>query len=160
MWEWVVSVGAVVILSVMINILTPDGRLSGIIAVILSISIVFVIIKPINGIDLSNDFEFSFNEKEIVVDYEYAKYLNGLRCENVINQCKKALIKQGYSVVNVEIIYDEEDFSQLSIKNVKVILSNEVINSGTEHIDIIDKVKTLLSSLLAVNKGVIDVCVG
>ena len=47
MWNWVLSVGIVVLTSTIITIIMPEGKVSGIIMVVLSIMVIFVVIKPI-----------------------------------------------------------------------------------------------------------------
>ncbi len=159
MWEWIVSVGAVVIASTLITLIVPDNRLTGIISVVLAVTVISVIVKPLKSFDFNTDFSFNYNENGVEIDYSYAEHVNFLRCENLKKNCIDALNKKGYDCLRVDISYDERDFRQLIIKNVKLFFSKEVINSSFEHIDNIDEVRKLVSSLIGVDEGVIDVII-
>ncbi len=157
MWEWVIRVGAVILVSTLITILTPDGRLTGIVGVILAVITVFVIIQPLNDINFDEGISLSFSSESIEIDYSYANYSNFLRCEQAKSRCFEGLKKEGINALEIEIIYDEEEYRQLKIKFVKVFFDKQVINLGEEHIDIIDKVKSIISNLLAIEKEVVEV---
>ena len=157
MWEWVFNVSVVIILTIIISILMPEGKLTGIINLVLSISIVFIIIKPLNSLEITNVFDDVSFVQDMNIDYSFAEFSNYLRGENIKNICKKTLNNEGYSVNNIELTYDENEFSHFVIKSVKINLSNEGINSNNTHIDIIEKIKNTLSNLLAVDKEVVKV---
>ncbi len=159
MWNWVVNVGSVVLISTIATLILPDGRLTGLVGVVLAVIIVFAIIKPLKNLDL-----FKFNngndvESSIEIDNSYGEYLNYLRCQNLITECREQLEEIGIESSNVDIVYDENNFRQFTVKNVKVFLSKEVINSNGEHIDIIDDVKLTISKYVGVKKGEVNVVV-
>ncbi len=159
MWSWVVSVGLIVIISTIITIILPDSRVSGIVFVVLGVMIISVIIKPI--ITVKDDIDFTFNSENSkqfdLIDYGYVDYTFYLRCEILKKESKKLLDEKGYKTKSIEIIYEDSDFRQFVIKKVKVFLDKEVINSSSEHIDIIDEVKYILSSYLSIKREVIEV---
>ena len=67
------------------------------------------------------------------------------------------LIKEKIYEPTVEIMFDEGDLVQFKIKKVNIFLSEQVINSNSEHIDIIVRVKTLISEYLSINEGDVNV---
>ena len=161
MWNWVLSVGIVVLTSTIITIIMPEGKVSGIIMVVLSIMVIFVVIKPILSLKSG---DLAFNDATInqpsdydYIDYEYVDYTNFLRAERLKNECEELLTDKGYKPLSVEIIYDDSDFRQFNLKSVKVILDKEVINSNTEHINIIDEIKDTLSNYLQIKKEYVNV---
>ena len=159
MWSWVVSVGVIVVISTIITIIMPDSKVSGIVFVVLGVMIISVIIKPI--FNSNEDFDIVFNDETSVeqemIDYGYVEYTFYLKAEKLKNDCIELLDEKGYKTTFVEIIYDDSDFRQFKLKNVKVFLDKEVINSASTHIDIIDEVQNLLKDFLSVKKEVIKV---
>ena len=159
MWGWVVSVALMVIISTIITIIIPEGKVSGIIFVVLGVMIISVIIKPI--MNLKDESVFTFNNETLnevdLIDYGYVDYTFYLRSKVIENESIKLLDDKGYKTKSLEIIYDDSDFRQFIIKKVKVFLDMEVIKFSNEHIDIIDEVKSILASYLSIKKEVIEV---
>lgn len=159
MWSWVVGVALMVIISTIITIIIPDGKVSGIIFVVLGVMIISVIIKPIINVKENSALAFTntdFNQMDLI-DYGYIDYTFYLRSEMLKNESIKLLDSKGYKTKSLEIIYDDSEFRQFIIKKVKVFLDKEVIKSSSEHIDIIDEVKSILSSYLSIKREVIEV---
>ncbi len=150
MWDWVVSVGLVILISTLISLLIPDGRLTGIVGVILSITVVFTLVKPLDNSNFN--FEIPTIDASVEIDYSYAEYSNYLKSNYYSKQCIDLLKKEAIDDAEIVIDYQTDEFRLFKINFVKVFLCKEVINSGGEHIDIIDKVKTLISNSLNIEK--------
>lgn len=151
MWNYVISIIMVVIISSIIIIIIPEGRTTGIIGVVLSIIVVLTLVSPLK--DFNFDISIPTFDYNVEIDYSYAEHANYLRSINCANDCKNLLNKEGVKDAEIQVIYQDDEFRRFNIKFVKVFLENEVINSNEEHIDIIDKVKTLISERLIIEKG-------
>ncbi|MBQ7340142.1 MAG: hypothetical protein IJW43_04755 [Clostridia bacterium] len=157
MWEYVVSVGSTVLFISIITLILPSGKIFNFISYILSILLIFSVIKPIfnlniEDLNLSNNANFS-----IVLDEEYVDYTMYLRAEEKSKECMEILLNENIKADKIEIVYDSANIQDFSIKNVKVFLSSEVIYPNDSNIDIIVRIKTLLSKLLGVSEGVIKI---
>lgn len=153
MWEWVVSVGLVILISTLISLLVPDGRLTSIVGVILSVTVVFTLVKPMENSDFN--FEIPSINTSIEIDYSYAEHSNYLKSNYYSTQCVNLLKNEGVDNAEIVIDYQVDEFRLFKINFVRVFLSKEVINSDGEHIDIIDKVKTIISKNLNIEKDLI-----
>ena len=153
MWEWVVSVGLVILISTLISLLVPDGRLTSIVGVILSVTVVFTLVKPMENSDFN--FEIPSINTSVEIDYSYAEHSNYLKSNYYSTQCVNLLKNEGVDNAEIVIDYQVDEFRLFKINFVRVFLSKEVINSDGEHIDIIDKVKTLISDNLNIEKDLI-----
>lgn len=153
MWEWVVSVGLVILISTLISLLVPDGRLTGIVGVVLSLTVVFTLVKPLEKKDFN--FKIPSINTSVEIDYSYAEHSNYLKSNYYSKQCVNLLKKEGIDNAEIDIDYQVDEFRLFKINFVRVFLSKEVINSDGEHIDIIDKVKMLISNNLNIEKDMI-----
>ena len=151
MWNYLINIIMIVIISSIIIIIIPEGRTTGIISVVLSIIVVLTLVSPLKDFNL--DVSIPTFDYNIEIDYSYAEHANYLRSINYANDCIKVLEKEGINNAEIQVIYQDDEFRRFNIKFVKVFLENEVINSNEEHIDIIDKVKTLISERLIIEKG-------
>lgn len=157
MWEYVVSIGSTVLLVSIISLIMPSGKLYNFVSYILSILLIFSIIKPLFNLTIK---EFNFDnitENSINIDEEYIDYTLYLRANEVSKNCIELLSNENILASKIEIIYDSTNYHDYSIKNVKVFLSREVIYPDNSNIDIIARTKTLLSKFLNVNEGVIEI---
>ena len=155
--EWVISVCSVVVFNVLITLILPSGKLNTYVSFILSILLVFVMIRPIFSIDISKIFDQVASTNNIIIDYDFLSYINQLKAQEKEEDCIKLLNSEGYEVEKITIEYNKENYEEFDIKKVKIFLNYEVINSNISHIDINDGIKTLISKYLETDKGVVYV---
>ena len=157
MWGYVVSIGSTVLLISIITLVIPSGKLYNFVSYILSILLIFSIIKPLFNLSIK---EFNFAnlvETSINIDEEYVDYTLYLRANELSKYCINLLSNENVIATKIEINYDSTNYRDFSIKNVKVFLCREVIYPDNSNIDIIARTKTLLSNFLNVNEGVIEI---
>lgn len=156
MWEWVISFCSVVLLCTIVTLIMPEGKMQNAVSFILIFLIIFVAVKPLFSLkDVYMDGDNEVNG-ELVLDIEYLDYFASKKNFELVENCKKILFDSLNEVVDVQIDAGFNDILQYTIKNVKVILEQSVINENSEHIDITIEVKKLLSEYLNIEKEVIE----
>ena len=135
--SWIMSIADVICLSVLIELLMPDGQMNRYIKNIFSFVIVLVIILPLPKLIGENyDYENIFGVQENVsVDEDYLYQLNLDTLNLLQTNIESEILKNGYKNVRVYLngsIFD----SDMKIKSVSVDLSSLVITQNAEHNDI------------------------
>ena len=157
MKEWIFSIIVSVLITTIISIICPEGRLGQIIKCIFSIVLVLIVIKPVlntnkSGFFIDNDFMI---EKEISKDYLI--YVYDVKSKSLSIECEDLLSENDIKNSNVTIKYSIDDNYEFNVQIVSVNLSQAVISSSREHIVVIEEIKTILSQKLNVNKDKVNV---
>lgn len=154
MKNWIISLGTIIILSSLITIILPEGKLNKFIKCYLSLIIMIVIIQPITSIkSLNFNFENVFQENQIELQYDYLEYVANIRINNYIDNCKKIAKDVGVDGLIVEIMYEIDENNEIILNNILLNFKNSVIISDKEHIDIIEEVKTSICKYLDVEQN-------
>ncbi len=146
--NWIISIAGIICISVIIELILPEGQMNRYIKGILSFIIVLVIILPLpkllkTEINFDNMFEYGQNIK---VDEDYLYQLN-LDKINVIKEDIETKIHQrGYKNVSIYVSANIFD-SKMQFKSINVDLSGLVISENAEHNDII-KIKKDITNII------------
>ena len=145
--NWILSIAGIICVSVIVELILPDGQMNRYIKGIFSFIIILVVIMPIPKL-LNRDFDFSniFDNSgyEINSDYLYQVKLD--KMNSVKNEIEKQIEKRGYLNVVVSINCDIFDNS-MQYKSIFVDLSDLVISGQAEHNNI-SKIKKDISSII------------
>ncbi len=145
---WILSIAGIICVSVIIELILPDGQMNRYIKGILSFIIVLVIILPLpkllkTEIDLDHVFDYGQN---ITVDEDYLYQLNLNKITIVQEDIENKINSRGYK--NVSIYVSADIFqNQMQFKSIIVDLSGLVISSNAEHNDI-TKIKKDITSII------------
>lgn len=146
--SWILSIAGIITLSILIELILPDGQINRYIKGVFSFVVVFVIISPVPKL-LNKDFDYSqiFNYgEEIQVDENYIYQLNLDKINSLKEDIEEKISSQGYK--NVVIYINADIFeNNLSFKSISVDLSSLVISNNAEHIDI-SKIKKHIVSII------------
>lgn len=135
--SWIMSIAGVICLSVIVELILPDGQMNKYIKGVFSFVVVFVIISPIPTLmkkELNIEKNFGY-ESSISVDEDYLYQLN----YDKVNALKKEILKEcdGFGYKNVEMYINcDISKSELKIKSITVDLSCLRITENSEHNDI------------------------
>ena len=134
---WILSIAGVVCLSVVVELILPNGQMNRYIKGIFSFIIILVIIAPIPKlVKLKINVDDIFTTPDITMQDSYLEQVNHDKLmalqESISTQVKKA----GYDNVTVSISADIFA-SNMEIKGVFVDLSLLVITSAAKHRDIV-----------------------
>lgn len=154
MKTWILSIGAIIILTSILTLILPEGKLGKNIKSVFSLIVVLIIVQPL--IKLKNgeiDFNDFYTEKEIVLQEDYIYYVNEQKITNYQNQCQNFLLDLGIKGAKTNIDYIVDEFGQVEIILASVDLENSVINSKDEHIDINKDISLGISKILNVEEN-------
>ncbi len=146
--KWVLSIAGVVCLSVLVELILPNGQMNRYIKGILSFIIVLVIILPLpklmnQEVDLDGLFNY---DRGIEVDEDYLYQLNLNKLDSLQEQLENKISSYGYENVLIYISADIFD-KEMKIKSVSVDLSRLVITENAEHNDIL-KIKKDINQII------------
>lgn len=146
--SWIMSIAGIVCISVIVELILPEGQLNKYIKGIFSFIIVLVIVMPIPKIINSNfDFSSIFDyENSVVVDEEYVYQLNLDKLNSLQEDIEHSINKYGYEEVNVYINCNIFQ-NKMDIKSITVDLTNLVITENAEHKDI-TKIKQHIAKII------------
>lgn len=135
MSAWLLSVAGISLLSVLIDVVLPNGQTNKYIKGIIAFCMVFVIISPIPAL-LKSDFNLDnvFSSTTVEIETEFIYQVNRTRLTYLQNQITGELEP---TLPNIKVVVNGDIFeTKMQIKNVFVDLTNLVINSNNQHIDI------------------------
>lgn len=157
--DWLYSIITVVIIISILSIIVPEGRLGKIVKGIFSIIILLILIQPfVNTSSLDNSkFDILSFEVDDKVQYEYLDYVFTKKIIALEKETKEIIEKCGVSNSTININYQVNDEEGFQINFVNINLSNAVINSDKEHIDIIEEIRNEVSKYLKINNELIRI---
>ncbi len=142
MKAYILSVAGVILISAIVSILVPSGKMGKFIKGMTKLFILAVLISPLVSWLRGGDFLFS--SKDVGSDEKYLKnYVAMLTDEDEV--AIEADLKVEYGIgTDVEVFRSFDDFSY---EKIKVVVSDFGINGDETHIDILSNVKTRLARL-------------
>lgn len=145
--SWIMSIAGIICLSVIVELVLPDGQLNRYIKGIFSFIILLVIISPIPSL-LGKSFDFSniFDYGDVQVDEDYIYQLNLDRINLVKGEIEDDIKESGYQNVVIYINCDIFD-NAMQFKSIFVDLKNIVITENAEHTNI-TKIKEEITSII------------
>ena len=145
---WILSIAGIVCLSILIELILPEGQMNRYIKRIFAFIIVFVIISPLPNL-LNKDIDLSriFNYGETLeVDEDYLYQLNLDKISALKEDIETEVAKYGYKNVAIYINADIL-MKDMTISSISVDLSDLVISQNAEHNDI-SKIKKHITSII------------
>ena len=135
--SWIMSIAGIICLSVIVELVIPDGQMNRYIKGIFAFIILLIIIMPIpkllkRDIDLSNIFNY---ENSIKIDEDYIYQLNLDKMNLMKDKIETDISKSGYKNVYVYLNCNIFD-NVMQIKTISVDLRNIIITQNAEHNDI------------------------
>lgn len=149
--SWIVSIAGVIALSVLIELIMPDGQMNKYIKSIFSFIIVFVIISPIPKL-LKQEITFSEffdSENSFSIDENYLEQVNLNKLTSSQEAIEHQCLEKGYK--NIKVYINADIFSgEMNIKSVYVDLSELVLLASAEHTNITN-IKKHISQIIQSN---------
>lgn len=136
--NWILSITGVICISVIVELILPNGQMNRYIKGIFSFIIILVIIMPIPkllklNIDLSN----AFNTENVKVQEDYLYQMNLDKIMTIKEETEAEIKSKGYN--NVVVSINADIFAQkVEFKSISVDISNLVITDKATHKDIVD----------------------
>ena len=158
MKEWVLSVCGIVILTVVLYMILPSGKLNKAIKSVFSIMCLSVLIKPVFVLK-DADFNVSdlISTSEIYYQNDYLDFTLKQKELSLENEIYSILVQSGIKCKNVDVELKYEDDLSVSTKKVIVRIERKVINQNYENIDILGLVFDRLSFHVITDKNLIEI---
>ena len=146
---WILSIAGIISLSVIVELMLPEGQLNKYIRSVFSFIVVLVIIAPLPSLIGKN---FSFSDISISEDYslqeDYIYQMNVYKTEAIQESISLDIKQSGYN--GVEVSVSAENFSTtFKINAIYVELGNLVITESAKHKDILDIEQEILQIVIA-----------
>lgn len=153
MMEYVLSIAGVVFLGVMLDVISPEGKMNTFIKSIFSLFLLFVMTSPIVNLVSKNSLSKLFNT-EITLQEEYLSEVNN----QILNEYEHKLIKmietKGILNVDVEITGNMTEENR-SVEKVVVNTQNMVLINSDKHINKYEVITECVEEILGVGREVI-----
>ena len=151
--SWIMSIAGIICISVIIELVLPDGQMNKYIKGIFSFIVILVIIMPIpkligSNLDFSNIFDYDSN---INVDEDYLYQLNLDKLNLVKEDIENEIEKHGYENVSIYINCNIFE-NQMNFKSITVDLTSLVISENAEHKNITKIKKDITNIILSLVK--------
>lgn len=149
---WALSIVGIVILTLIVDIILPEGQTNKYIKSVFAIITVFVIASPLpllfNGsIDINGILK---NEEASVVDTTFLEGIKQERISVIKNELKKEYLKSGIDNVDIEISC--KDDLKFVIEKIFINVKNSVIVGSDKNINIKEKVLSITITLLDISQ--------
>ena len=150
--SWVLSISGVCILSVIIDLVIPDGKTNSIIKNVFSYAIVLVVIMPLPKLfKANNGFQDLFSQVDYTIQDDYIYNVNQAKLDKWTECIVTGLNDIGIEGAVVSIsanIFDRN----MQINAVYVDLYNVVISDGNKNINIKTEVVRVVLNYLDIGK--------
>lgn len=163
MVAWAISVVGVVIITVLCDIILPEGETNKYIKTVIGIISVLVLASPLPQL-FDGQFVSSNNSQNNQtagnIQYEYLEFACEQRQEALQNKVSMYLDAKGYKNSQVIAKYTvNHETNKIEFETLEVKLDKSVINDGSSNIYIIEELHETLSKVFALNKERVTVYV-
>jgi stage III sporulation protein AF len=152
MTAWAISVAGIILLTVMCDVIIPEGQTSKYIKTVSGLVAILVMISPLPALldgSLTLDSVAAI-DKEYQLDNGYLAYVYQQRTDDIEQQCILELENIGVTGAEVHILTVTSATTE--VKNVTVNIQKAELNSSSKNIDIVEAIKSTLSSFLHIDK--------
>ena len=147
--SWILSIAGIVIISVIVELILPEGSINKYIRSIFSFLVVLVIIAPLPAL-VGKKFDYSqiISQEEFTLQEDYLFQLNVYKTEALQGDLVNVINEAGYENVEVNVSCNNYATSFV-VDAIYVELSNLVIMDKAEHTNIIDIEKEILKLIVS-----------
>jgi hypothetical protein len=142
------------VLTVLLDIILPDGQTNKYIKGIFSVVVVMVIAAPVTGalnggMNIEGLFDLSMSKYAADNNYIYGVYVDAYAKEG---EAIKTYLssKEGIEIEKADIVFDPADKQKILYMN--IFLKKSVIEKNPAHINISDKIQETLSKRYSIKK--------
>ena len=152
MSSWILSIAGICLLSVVIDLILPDGSMNSHIKRVFSYIIVLAVLMPFaNLIKGGFNLEDVFSEVEINIQDDFIYNINQAKLDSWLKEINEAINNK--KIVGVTVSISANIFeSDMIIDAVYVDLYNAVINTNDKNIDIMTEVKSVVIGILNIKE--------
>ena len=149
-YSWLLSVLGVVFLSVLVDVILPDGKTNKYVKAIFAFIIILIIISPLAKIKESKSFSDFLENPNITIN-EYISNINNMRIDRLVKSIVDTAEKMGLKGVNVQIVSDMSELD-FNVQKVNIYLENLVIDESASHIDKYQTLVDIVSAYINISR--------
>ena len=148
--DYVISIICIIIFSTLAGLFFENKGIGKYVNYFFSSLIILLVITPIASI-VNKNFEISdeFFSTEVTLDSEFLDYLSAIKNAELNSAVQSMLAKNGYRNVKISV---RSDGSSDLVNTVSVNLDDLVIDADFEHINKYNKITSLISDYLDIDK--------
>lgn len=150
---WIVGVLGIIILSILVDLILPEGKTSGFIKNIFGYLIIIVIISPVFSFLTNSKFDLEniFKVDNVQIQDDFVSNVNRQMLDSIEKNIERECGDIG--ILNVEVGISADIFSsEVTIKQVSVDIKNVVIQGNLQHTNIKNKVVDIVLKNILVDK--------
>ena len=149
---WLLSIVGVILITVMVEIIIPEGQMNKYIKGVMSIITVFVVMLPLPHLSIDKlDFSRFFGGDTKVVDDRFIENLNLQKIAEYENIIERTLASSGYGGTSVEVVGSLTQ-PNMKIEGVNVNLALLVLSDPSLNINRNEKIEAIILSVVNVKK--------
>lgn len=119
---WCEGIIVAIMISIIIELILPEGNNKKYVKVIIGIYIVFVILNPIlSKVDSNINFQDYFNFETVEVSTNLNQDIKDVYVKGIEEALKSELVDKGYNIQSIECIVDE---NYENIQKVNIVIKN------------------------------------
>lgn len=150
MSSYILKIVGVVVITVLIDILMPSGKMEKMVKTAMSLIVILVIVSPIPNF-IKKIKDYSVGDDKSLIDLEYVKKINLQKIDSVEEKIKEDLKQSGISNIEIELMCD------MSSTEIKYIFANidarsVVLDNSAQGIDLIETVKNSVLKFIEIKK--------
>lgn len=146
--DWVLTIVGLIVLTVIVELIMPEGSISKYIKGILVVFVIFVMVQPLTNINVESIFNDVKNEMSL--DYEFISDVKSKKTEEYKKIIIAKLEDKGF--YNVDLIVQLDSGEEYKIKSIIVDLYNLVLKTDIKNIDINSNVKAIIKDVVKIDE--------
>ncbi len=149
--SWIISICGIIIVSLLAEIVLPNGKTNKLIKSILALFSVVTIISPLKQINLEKLNFSSFFNSRLSIDSNFVSNRNNEKIKTLEIQIEKDLELNGYKDIQISMNgYFEQE--KLLIENVFVDLKNSVLSNKNMNINKYTNIIAIIKNLINIQE--------
>ncbi len=158
MGKWILSLVGIVLISTVVFMLLPEGKLAKYIKSFFGLVVILVAVQPIFTLKNSElSFDFDISSEEVFFQENYLDFIAEEKIRVYQENSIKILEQNGFKNTSVNIDYTSDEFGQAEILMVTIDLKNSVFIHDQRHIDIIEDIVKPVSNYLDIEEVRVNV---
>ena len=151
--SWILSILGVIILSILIDLILPEGKTSGFIKNLFGYIIIIAILSPVFSFLTNTKFEVNdiFKTQNVQIQEDFVSSINRQMLNSIEDAIEQECKKIG--LLNVKVGISADIFSsEIALKNVNIDMQNLVIHQNFKHTNIKDSITEIVQKNISVKK--------
>lgn len=153
----VATVVGVIVLTVLADMMLPEGQTSKYIKLVTGIIVVYVMVSGVSTIFNQDWTETTFSVDATLIDQEYIDYIIQANASVYEQTCVSALTASGYEA-EADVVCVHQDYI-VAVQSVTINISETSISGTENNIDIVvQDIISVVANVLSIESSMVSVC--